>query len=152
MFITSLTILLAFITEFVNFVHLYIMNKLRENFILGFISATFIVIFLLSILPFLLSFLIPETSITLYTTVITLLSVFSMQVLIGVGYVFLKSRVNPQETKKELEIKLKSIKWSKNEIKKKYYNRQISEEIFKNLIQKYEEEEIRTKREIEKLK
>ena len=131
------------------------MNKIREGFILGVIFTILFTVFMLSISPFLLTYiLIPKTSITLYSIIITIITSFSVQLLIAVVYIFSisKNKINAEEIKKELDIKLKSIEWSKNEIKRRYYNRQISKETFNKLLQKYEEEEIETKRDMEKSK
>jgi len=131
------------------------MDKLREGFMLGVVFAILFIIFILSICPFLLSYTsIPGNAIVLYSVIITIITAFSVQILIAMVYIFSisKNKMSPEEIKKELDIKLKSIEWSRNEIKRRYYNREISKETFNKLLQKYEEEEIEIRREIEKLK
>ncbi len=131
------------------------MNKIREGFILGVIFTILFTVFILSISPFLLIYAsVPKTSITLYSIIITIITSFSVQLLIAVVYIFSisKNKINTEEIKKELDIKLKSIEWSRNEIKRRYYNRQISKETFNKLLQKYEEEEMEIRRDIEKSK
>lgn len=131
------------------------MNKRREGFILGVIFAILFIIAILTILPPLLFYIsIPEENINLYSIIVTILITFSMQLGMVIYYVFSlsKSKIEPKEKIKELDIKLKSIEWSKKEIKKSYYNRQISEETLNKLMQKCEEEEIELKIEIKSLK
>lgn len=63
-----------------------------------------------------------------------------------------KMKLKSGERRKELVLRLKILRNGKEEAKKSYYNRKISEDTFNRIVQNFEQEEIMLKSELESLK